>query len=165
MAAGHPTRNDNGGLVFITRWGEPLYPNRRRRHLRPGRQALALANPCVRRKDWNDHSSAYAAHKVVRGGVELPTFRFSGLRITVQDRSRKSLWLLSDPRCTPMDTGVRGCMRLRMRLRDGHHGNGGAPGEKQRPPGGGLCAKANRESGVAWVGTEGVLVVVVAGQR
>jgi hypothetical protein len=54
---------------------------------------------------------------VVRGGVEPPTFRFSGLRITVQDRPRKSNCLLSDLRYTPIDAGVRRCMRLRMRLR------------------------------------------------
>jgi hypothetical protein len=53
---------------------------------------------------------------VVRGGVEPPTFRFSGLRITVQDRPQRSVWLLSDLRYTPMDAGVRGCMKLGMRL-------------------------------------------------
>jgi hypothetical protein len=53
---------------------------------------------------------------VVRGGVEPPTFRFSGLRITVQDRPGRSLDLLSGLRNTPMDAGVRGCMRLGMRL-------------------------------------------------
>jgi hypothetical protein len=53
---------------------------------------------------------------VVRGGVEPPTFRFSGLRITVQDWPRRSTWLLSDPRYTLMDAGVRRCMRLEMRL-------------------------------------------------
>jgi hypothetical protein len=61
-------------------------------------------------------SSAYAAHKVVWGGDELPTFRFSGLRITVHDRPWWSPCLLSDRRDTPMDAGVRGCMRLEMRL-------------------------------------------------
>jgi hypothetical protein len=50
------------------------------------------------------------------GRVEPPTFRFSGLRITVQDRPRRSLSLLSDVRWTPIDAGVRGCMRLQMRL-------------------------------------------------
>jgi hypothetical protein len=44
------------------------------------------------------------------------TFRFSGLRITVQDSPRGSLRLLSKLRCTPMDAGVRGCMRLEMGL-------------------------------------------------
>jgi hypothetical protein len=34
----------------------------------------------------------------------------------MQDRPRRSLWLLSDRRCTPIDAGVRGCMRLGMRL-------------------------------------------------
>jgi hypothetical protein len=45
---------------------------------------------------------------VVRGRIEPPTFRFSGLRITVQDWPRWSPCLLSDPRCTPMDAGARG---------------------------------------------------------
>jgi hypothetical protein len=58
----------------------------------------------------------YIAKPVVRGGIEPPAFRFSGLRITVQDRPRRSLWLLSGLRCTPMDAGVRRCMRLEMRL-------------------------------------------------
>ena len=53
---------------------------------------------------------------VVRGGVEPPTFRFSVVRFTVQDRPRRSVWLLSDRRYTPMDAGVRRCMRLEMRL-------------------------------------------------
>ena len=35
---------------------------------------------------------------VVRGGVEPPTFRFSGLRITVYDRPGWSVCLLSEPR-------------------------------------------------------------------
>jgi hypothetical protein len=34
----------------------------------------------------------------------------------VQDRPWRSTCLLSDPRYTPMDVGVRGCMRLGMRL-------------------------------------------------
>jgi hypothetical protein len=39
-------------------------------------------------------SAGHRVH-VVRGGVEPPTFRFSGLRVTVQDRPRRSIWLLS----------------------------------------------------------------------
>jgi hypothetical protein len=54
---------------------------------------------------------------VVTGGVEPPTFRFSGLRITVQDRPQRSLWLLSGLRYTSIDASARGCMRLGMRLR------------------------------------------------
>ena len=53
---------------------------------------------------------------VVRDAVGPPTFRFSGLRITVQDRPRRSLWLLRGVWRTPMDAGVCGCMRLEMRL-------------------------------------------------
>jgi hypothetical protein len=53
---------------------------------------------------------------VVRGGVEPPTFRFSGLRIIVWGWLRRSPCLLSDLACTPIDAGVRGCMRLEMRL-------------------------------------------------
>jgi hypothetical protein len=60
--------------------------------------------------------STFALVRVVRGRIELPTFRFSGLGTTVQDRPRRSLWLLSGLRCTPMDAGVRRCMRLEMRL-------------------------------------------------
>jgi hypothetical protein len=44
------------------------------------------------------------------------SFRFSGLRITVQDWPRRSACLLSGLRYTPIDARVRGCMRLRMRL-------------------------------------------------
>ena len=46
----------------------------------------------------------------------VPTFRFSGLRITVHDGPQRSTCLLSDPQCTLLDAGVRGCMRLQMRL-------------------------------------------------
>ena len=53
---------------------------------------------------------------VVRGGVEPPTFRFSGLRITVQNRPRWSAYLLGGQWYTPIDAGVRSCMRLEMRL-------------------------------------------------
>jgi hypothetical protein len=53
---------------------------------------------------------------VVRGGVEPPTFRFSGLRITVQDWPWWSTCLLSDRRYTPMDADTRRCTRLQMRL-------------------------------------------------
>jgi hypothetical protein len=61
--------------------------------------------------------SAFAlVNYVVRGRIELPTFRFSGLRMTVQDRPGRSCCLLSDVWCTPMDAGARGCMRLEMRL-------------------------------------------------
>ena len=62
---------------------------------------------------WAD----YTAKLVVRGGIEPPAFRFSGLRITVQDRPQRSLWLLSDMPYTLVDTAGRGCMRLEMRLR------------------------------------------------
>lgn len=34
------------------------------------------------------------------------------LRTTMQDRSRRSIWLLSGQSYTPMDAGVRRCMRL-----------------------------------------------------
>ena len=44
------------------------------------------------------------------------TYGFSELRITVQDQPGTSGRLLSDLRCTPMDVGVRGCIRLGMRL-------------------------------------------------
>jgi hypothetical protein len=50
---------------------------------------------------------------------ELLTFRFSGLRISVQDWPRRSIRLLSDLGCTPIDADVRRCMRLRMRLSRG----------------------------------------------
>jgi hypothetical protein len=53
---------------------------------------------------------------VLRGGVEPPTFRFSGLGITMQEWPWTSPCLLSDLRCTHMDAGVRACMRLEMRL-------------------------------------------------
>jgi hypothetical protein len=41
---------------------------------------------------------APAGHMVVRGGVEPPTFRFSGLRVAVQARSRRSSCLAGRPR-------------------------------------------------------------------
>jgi hypothetical protein len=62
---------------------------------------------------------------VVRGGVEPPTFRFSGLGITVQDRPQRSLWLVSDLRCTPIVGDARGCMRLEMRLIRSTHPSAG----------------------------------------
>ena len=68
----------------------------------------------------------YASELVVRGGVEPPTFRFSGLRVTVQDRPRRSLWLLRDVGYTLMDAGVRECMRLQMRLSRSVPGDPGA---------------------------------------
>jgi hypothetical protein len=49
-------------------------------------------------------------------GVEPPTFRFSGLRITVQDGPRRAACLLSDLGCTPIDAGACGYTRLGMRL-------------------------------------------------
>ena len=54
--------------------------------------------------------SQSASELVVRGGVEPPTFRFSGLRITVQDWPRMSLRLLSDLRCTPINAGALACI-------------------------------------------------------
>ena len=49
---------------------------------------------------------------VVRDRIELPTFRFSGLRITIQDGPWRSMCLLGELRCTPTDAGVPECMRL-----------------------------------------------------
>jgi integrase len=146
--------NDNSGLVFTSRWGEPLYPDtvtalitklisqhnksatppakplpharlhdlrhlhattlqgrprphsrrsprprrpgrdvarllprpprargQRRRRLRPGRQSLALANPLARRDSPDDQQQrSCCSEVVVRGRIELPTFRFSGGR-------------------------------------------------------------------------------------
>jgi hypothetical protein len=43
----------------------------------------------------------------VRGEVESLTFRFSGLRMTVQDRPRRSLWLLSGPEVPDLAQLVR----------------------------------------------------------
>ncbi len=43
---------------------------------------------------------------VVRSRIEPPTFRFSGLRITVQDWPQRSPGLLSDLRYTLIDVGV-----------------------------------------------------------
>jgi hypothetical protein len=68
---------------------------------------------------------------VVRGRIELPTFRFSGLRITVQGRPRRSPWLVSSWWYTLMDAGVRGCMRLRMRLPVAHTREAGRPAGKE----------------------------------
>jgi hypothetical protein len=50
------------------------------------------------------------------GPDRTPTFRFSGLRIAMQDYARRSTCLLSEPRYTPIDVRVRGYMRLGMRL-------------------------------------------------
>jgi hypothetical protein len=45
---------------------------------------------------------------VVRGGVEPPTFRFSGLGIHVQGWPRWSCSLLCDQRYVRIDFGIRG---------------------------------------------------------
>ena len=142
---------DTGGLVFVTKWGEPLYPDtvtalmtklinrhnrsatnplpqaarpapparhhtapgrcpgtrsrrktrprrssrnlarlrprsprargRSRRHLRSGRQRLALAKVLARQHGRNEQEQRFRCSRlVVRGGVEPPTFRFSGGR-------------------------------------------------------------------------------------
>ena len=42
--------------------------------------------------------------------------RFSGLRITMQGWPQRSRCLLTSLRDMPIDAGVRGCMRLEMRL-------------------------------------------------
>lgn len=64
-------------------------------------------------------SERYARSVVVaRSRIELPTFHFSGLGITVQDGPQRFLRLLSDLRYTLIDAGARGCMRLGMRLRN-----------------------------------------------
>ena len=55
---------------------------------------------------------------VVRGGVEPPTFRFSGLSMTVQGWPRWSPDLLGTRRWPAMDRGTRTCMRLEMRLQN-----------------------------------------------
>src|SRR5215472_1230798 len=58
-------------------------------------------------------------HQSVSGTGLVPDVsgvRFSGLRIAVQDCSRRSTGLLSGPWHTSMNAGVRGCMRLGMRL-------------------------------------------------
>ncbi len=65
------------------------------------------------------------------------TFRFSGLRITVQDWPWRSACLLDDVRWTPVDTGARGCMRLGMRLGclvRGYPASAGGRHEAPSPP-------------------------------
>ena len=52
---------------------------------------------------------------MVRGGVEPPTFRFSGLRITVQARPRSSFFLLSARLCTAVAAHVLAWMRPKLR--------------------------------------------------
>jgi hypothetical protein len=54
--------------------------------------------------------------RVVRGGVEPPTFRFSGLGISVYARPLTSERLLSARRWPDVDVHERACMRLEMRL-------------------------------------------------
>jgi hypothetical protein len=46
---------------------------------------------------WPSLQAPRRERLVVRGWIELPTFRFSGLRIIVQDWPRWSLGLLSEP--------------------------------------------------------------------
>jgi len=92
----------------------------RGRPLRPGRQRLVLANPLATKVRSHDHQQRLRCSEgVVRGGVEPPTFRFSGLRITVQDQPQRSPCLPSGLRYTPIDADVRRCMRLEMRLGSG----------------------------------------------
>ena len=73
-------------------------------HAAPRGESLPLGSPQLAKL------ADYTAKLVVRGGVEPPTFRFSGLRIIMQDWPRKSLCLLSGMRCTLIDAGARGCM-------------------------------------------------------
>ena len=85
--------------------------------MKPSIEAVVAVTVAVKRAGpTNSPRRSAWSEMVVRGGVEPPTFRFSGLRITIQDRPWKSFSLLSDLRYTPMDAGVRGCMRLEMRL-------------------------------------------------
>jgi hypothetical protein len=68
----------------------------------------------------NQEAEARAAspllRRVVRSTVEPPTFRFSELRIAVQNWPYTSLSLLSGLRLPPMNLDTRACMRLEMRL-------------------------------------------------
>ncbi len=57
----------------------------------------------------------------------------SGLRIAVQDRPRRSLWLLSGQGYTLIDAAVRRCMRLRMRLTQPRAGRACAPKGRGMP--------------------------------
>jgi hypothetical protein len=76
-----------------------------------------LPSKAARSPDRQDQPGRLRCSEVVvRGGVEPPTFRFSGLRTTVQDWPRRSICLLSGPRYTPIDAGAHRCMRLEMRL-------------------------------------------------
>jgi hypothetical protein len=62
------------------------------------------------------NSSVCAAHKGWSGKgrtADLPLFR---IKDHCAAWRRRSTCLLSDPRYTLMDAGVRGCMRLGMRL-------------------------------------------------
>jgi hypothetical protein len=87
--------------AFVPEWmacrGQPY------RRLRPV-GSMPVGSP------WSAKFADYIAKLVVRGGVEPPTFRFSGLRIAVQDWPRWSPCLLSVLRCMSIDAGVRRCM-------------------------------------------------------
>ena len=79
--------------------------------MKPSIEAVVAVTVAVKRAGpTNSPRRSAWSEVVVRGGIEPPTFRFSGLRITIQDRPWKSFSLLSDLRYTPMDAGVRGCM-------------------------------------------------------
>jgi hypothetical protein len=56
----------------------------------------SVSNSVSKPSQQMKHSAFALMRVVVRGGVEPPTFRFSGLRITIQDWPRRSPCLLSE---------------------------------------------------------------------
>jgi hypothetical protein len=74
-------------------------------HQRPATQDhpwLSLTDICTG-QSMNLHS----AELVVRGRIELPTFRFSELRIAVHDNATGSILAAREPRWTAIDPRVR----------------------------------------------------------
>ena len=78
---GPPRPCRSGRDVARLRPRSPRARGRSRRHLRPGRQWPALAKVLARWHGRNEQEQRFrCSGLVVRGGVEPPTFRFSGGR-------------------------------------------------------------------------------------
>jgi hypothetical protein len=92
-----PSMRTHGGKVVRGRWGRSATGRSLSGPL--AADDVAVFGCCVRLQ--------------ARLGPALP---LSGLRITMQDWLRWPPCLLSVLRCTSIDAGVRGCMRLGMRL-------------------------------------------------
>lgn len=115
-------------------WLTILAAQRRVRPLR-GRTPGA----CAADDAWHGAGPEANGHREARrhgeGGSSDRCPSANGLRITVQDWPRRSLWLLSGQGCTLIDAAVRRYMRLRMRLTQPRAGRACAPKGRGMPAG------------------------------